>query len=423
MRVSEDIHSPENWVRAVARGIWRFLLIGGVSAGLLYALWRLKPVVISLIIAAIFAYIMRPVAAWMLQRRGFIAFHNACATLLGRCMLPLRRFSPSAAPEVTLPIRLSHHARRVLATFYVLILLFVVGGYGGKVMVAPFVAEITHVATNWEREYRGRFQQYVRDANRWYETRVSPEWRAWITQQWEKTQEDGGGFRQYLTDWFGNAIQHTGQAIHYVVELVLLPVVAFYFALDSKRLKREFVGTVPTRYRREVLRSMRDFNQIMYSYVVGQAILCALAGIIVGVILVLCGVPYALTLGLLAGVTRAIPIIGPIVGGIPIVVLALVTAGPGVATLVLIAFTIMHFAESKFIMPYLIGDRMELHPVVIIVVLLIGQEFGGLLGMFFAAPIAALIRVLIRRYWLKDSRAKRSKQKKQRAAKVTNGIG
>jgi predicted PurR-regulated permease PerM len=421
MRVSDETNSPENWVRAVARGIWRFLLIVGVSAGLLYALWRLKPVVISLIIAAIFAYIMRPLAAWMLARRGFTAFHNACATLLARGLL-LFRPSRASTPQTTLPIRLSLHARRMIATFYVLILLFVVGGYGGKLMVAPFVAEITHVATNWDREYRGRFQAYVRDANRWYETRVSPEWRAWIAQQWEQAQQEDG-LRPRMTEWFSYAIQHTGQAIHYVVELVLLPVIAFYFALDSRRLKREFVGTVPARYRREVLRSMRDFNQIMYSFVIGQAILCALAGIIVGLILALCGVPYALTLGLLAGATRAIPIIGPIVGGIPIVVLALVTRGPAVAALVLTAFTIMHFAESKFIMPYLIGDRMELHPVIVIVVLLIGQEFGGLLGMFFAAPIAALIRVLIRRYWLKDSRAKGGKPKKRRAVKAASSAG
>ena len=70
----------------------------------------------------------------------------------------------------------------------------------------------------------------------------------------------------------------------------------------------------------------------------------------------------------------------------------------------------LHFLESKLIMPKLIGDRMELHPVVIIVVLIVGGEIGGmliggslgsLLGMFFAAPVAAIVRVMIRRYWLK----------------------
>jgi predicted PurR-regulated permease PerM len=55
----------------------------------------------------------------------------------------------------------------------------------------------------------------------------------------------------------------------------------------------------------------------------------------------------------------------------------------------------------------LIGERMNLHPVVIIIVLLIGQEFGGLLGMFFAAPIAAIIRVIFRRYYLRSHQASR----------------
>ena len=98
--------------------------------------------------------------------------------------------------------------------------------------------------------------------------------------------------------------------------------------------------------------------------------------------------------------TRAIPIIGPIFAGIPIVLLALVTRGMAVAAGVLVFFSILHFVESKFILPLLVGDRLDLHPVVIIVVLLIGEEFGGLLGMFFAAPVAALVRVALLRYWL-----------------------
>jgi predicted PurR-regulated permease PerM len=122
--------------------------------------------------------------------------------------------------------------------------------------------------------------------------------------------------------------------------------------------------------------------------------------VVVGLWLVAWRVPFALTLGLLAGLTRAIPIIGPIIGGIPIIILTLVTAGPTAAVAVLAFFTFLHFAESKFVMPLVIGERMNLHPVIIIVVLLIGQEFAGLLGMFFAPPLAALARVMIRRYWL-----------------------
>src|SRR5581483_1816296 len=133
------------------------------------------------------------------------------------------------------------------------------------------------------------------------------------------------------------------------------------------------------------------------------------AGVVVGVGLALLNVKYPVILGVLAGITRAIPIISPIIGGFPIVLLTLVTKGLGTALAVLAFFTFLHFAESKFIMPLIIGDRMELHPVIIIVVLLIGGNLGGLLiggqlgallGMFFAAPVAALVRVMVRRYWL-----------------------
>ncbi len=64
-------------------------------------------------------------------------------------------------------------------------------------------------------------------------------------------------------------------------------------------------------------------------------------------------------------------------------------------------FALLHFAESKLIMPKLIGHRMQLHPALIIIVLLVGAEFFGVLGMFLAAPVASIVRILIRYYVIK----------------------
>jgi predicted PurR-regulated permease PerM len=243
--------------------------------------------------------------------------------------------------------------------------------------------------------------QTARDIAAWYEAHVSEDIRNRIAAQL-KQQQANQSIPERIATWAANLASQVGPISHYVVEIVLFPVLAFYFALDSRKIKHEFVGVLPRNRRRAVMRVINDFNGIMYSFVVGQAILCAIAGVVVGTGLAALHVKYPLTLGLLAGITRAIPIIGPIVGGIPIIGLVLATKGIGVALMVLGFFTCLHFAESKFLMPYLIGDRMNLHPVVIIIVLLIGEEFGGLLGMFFAAPVAALIRVLVRRYWLRS---------------------
>jgi len=135
--------------------------------------------------------------------------------------------------------------------------------------------------------------------------------------------------------------------------------------------------------------------------------------VIVGAGLAVIGVQYAFVLAVLAGITRAIPIVGPIIGGIPIILITYVddpVYGMVKALWVLAFFTFMHFAESKVIMPWIIGERMELHPIVIITVLLVGGEvgtillgstIGTLLGMFFAPPVTAILRVMIRRYILK----------------------
>jgi predicted PurR-regulated permease PerM len=362
-------NTPLDWMRAILWLIGRILLYTLAVVGTIYVLGRLKMVLIYVIIAVILAYIMRPIANHM-ARRG-----------------------------IGVPRGASLHLRRSITTLYVLILLFVGGYFSVKWTLSPFVAQVREVTTNWEGVYKPRFEKYSSDVRDWYTRTLKPEWRERIEKPFKQS---GNPDIQNRATALATDVGHRfGEVAHQIVEIVLLPVLAFYFALDSRKLKHEFVGSLPRSWRKETSRMIHEFNLIMHSYVVGQAILCALAGVVVGLWLFLWHVPFALTLGLLAGFTRAIPIIGPIIGGIPIVILTLVTAGVPAAVAVLAFFTFLHFAESKFVMPMLIGERMNLHPVIIILVLLIGQEFGGLLGMFFAPPLAALVRVIIRRYWLK----------------------
>jgi len=147
----------------------------------------------------------------------------------------------------------------------------------------------------------------------------------------------------------------------------------------------------------------------MRTYIIAQLWLCVIAGVVVYIGLSLIHMPYALVLGLLAGFTRAIPIIGPILGGIPIVLLAAVLppehgGGIALALKVLVFFSALHLFESKLLMPKFIGHRIHLHAAVVIIVLLIGAEFFGLLGMFLAAPLAAIGRVLIGHYVIRPRR-------------------
>ena len=100
--------------------------------------------------------------------------------------------------------------------------------------------------------------------------------------------------------------------------------------------------------------------------------------------------------------------------GIPIVLVGMLNSYDLTIPLYLLSFVIiMHFAESKFIMPRLIGDRMHLHPAIVIIVLLVGAQLFGLAGMFLAAPVAAVIRELIRFYYIRPHSRKSTLDKEK----------
>ena len=199
-----------------------------------------------------------------------------------------------------------------------------------------------------------------------------------------------------------------------IVELILLPVLAFYFLVEGHALRNELVRFVPQSKRRIALAILRESAVIMRAYLIAQLVLATIAGVFVGTMLGFAHIPYALVLALVAGITRAIPVIGPLLGGIPVGVIVFVECSrQGNYTLLVVVmtlFTLMHLLESKALTPFILGKGLNLHPIIVIVALLIGGEFFGLLGMFLAAPVTALIRSLFMHYFVhpqqKSHRAK-----------------
>ena len=385
-----------------ANALWRFLLRLVIIGAVCFACYRLRNIITTIFIAAIIAYVLNPLVDWLCRQEGFVQAHNVVAHLGMQAKVAYRRVFLKQRATHEGRVRIQRHVLRVYASLYVFVFALFGLWQGTRLIITPFVAEL-RVATSpgnvedMRANIEERLREYDEDA---------PEWRSSdkIREQIKKI--DFSKMAQTLAAEAGQKVLESAKNI---VEIVVLPVLAFYFLIDGRKLKHEFVALVPRRHIRETVRMVNEFNRIMEAFVKGQVILCALAGVVVGAGLALLHVRYPFVLGVLAGVTRAIPIIGPIIGGIPIVLLTLVTKGPGTALGVLGFFTLLHFVESKFVMPMLIGDRMELHPIIIIVVLIAGGEIGGLmiggtigslLGMFFAAPLASIARVMVRRYWL-----------------------
>lgn len=352
---------PESWLAAVWTLLLRLIAIGVVA----YVLWRLRVVIVVVLLSAMLAFTMAPVVDWL-------------------CRSPLLRW-------------LKPDGRRGWGTAIVFIALALLIVEVGRLIVTPLADEIHQFGASWST-YQARLEVWVHSFQDWF-ANLPPD-----------VQEALRGLQ--FGDMLGKAgaqVQHlaltTLESSMFLVELVLIPVLAFSFLTESRPLKREFTSAVPRRRLRDWLYICRQTGLILQSYAIGQLILALIAGAVVWLLLTLLGVKYALALAVVAAVTRVIPVIGPLLGGIPIVVLT-AFQGTDKAIAVLIAFTLMHLVESKVVMPRVIGYRIQLHPAVVIIVLLIGAEFFGMWGMFLAAPVAAVVKAMFQYFVVRPRRGR-----------------
>lgn len=214
----------------------------------------------------------------------------------------------------------------------------------------------------------------------------------YLTSQLSKIGSNAAG---YTGKWLSHQTAHLG----FIVELLLIPVLAFYFLADGPSIRKEFKLLAPVEWRPRLSRMAHHFDFVLDGYVRGQAWMCIIAWVLVTLALWGLQVPHAVTLGLIAGITRAVPVVGPLLGAIPLLTVCLFYTRSMETTVVLgVGFTLMHFLESKVLLPKIVGHHVDLHPVSVILALLIGMEFFGFIGVFLAVPIAAVLKIFLVEY-------------------------
>ncbi len=186
-----------------------------------------------------------------------------------------------------------------------------------------------------------------------------------------------------------------------VVELVVVPVLTYYFLKDWRELKASTLDALPPDWHARALVLINEMGTTVSGYIRGQAVVSVIMGFLVFAGMYFLRVDYPLVLGLLCALTEAIPIIGPIIGAAPAVFLAYLTA-PELAAKVVVFFLVIHQLENHIIVPKVMGRPIDLHPVTVIISLLIGGQLMGIVGMILAVPVAALLKVLYRHLWRYD---------------------
>lgn len=183
-------------------------------------------------------------------------------------------------------------------------------------------------------------------------------------------------------------------AFSLVATLVVIPILSIYLIVEAEDLTRAAVGLIPTKGRPETLRILADLDKVLGGFIRGQVIVGATIGTCITIGLLIMHVPYALLIGVSAGVLDVIPYIGALATFVPAVSLAFASAGWQHALAVAILFIAVFQAEGHFIAPKIVSESVGLSPLVVIVAVLIGGELLGIPGMFLAVPVAGVLRVL-----------------------------
>jgi len=207
------------------------------------------------------------------------------------------------------------------------------------------------------------------------------------------TQTVSSHLREYLLGQFGNALTLGLTALTMALQLLLMFIVAFLLALEAPAVRRDLRRFVPNDYRTDFDQIWRQVRKMLYAYVRGQLIVAALIGISSGVACFALGLPDAVALGLIAGVTALIPYFGPFLGAIPAILVGL-SLSPQTALVIALVYLLLSNVILNVVYPKIVGDAVKLPPILVIIALIAGFSWGGILGMFVAVPIAATLRIL-----------------------------
>jgi len=185
-----------------------------------------------------------------------------------------------------------------------------------------------------------------------------------------------------------------GVIANMVMVLALIPFVLFFMLKDGKNAPTNLMKILPKKHQGEAESVLVDMDEALSSYIQGQLIVSFFVGLFAYIGYLIIGLDYALVLGLIAMVTNVIPFLGPWIGTFPALIVGLFTS-PFQALLVIIVAVIVQQAESNLISPYVMGKKLNMHPLTILFVLLIAGQFGGIVGLILAVPAYALLKVIV----------------------------
>lgn len=175
--------------------------------------------------------------------------------------------------------------------------------------------------------------------------------------------------------------------------ILIVPTLVYFFLCDGEKMFNGAIKLIPVKSKGMVARTLTHIDKVMQRYIITQFELCGIIGILTYIALIVSKVDYPLLLSIINSIFNIIPYFGPVIGAIPIILIALIIS-PKKALIVAIWLCIIQQLEGDIISPKVLGDSVNSHPVTILLLLIIGGGIGGLMGMILVVPIWVMIKII-----------------------------
>jgi predicted PurR-regulated permease PerM len=181
-----------------------------------------------------------------------------------------------------------------------------------------------------------------------------------------------------------------------VVGLVTLLTLVFFWLTEHARLQRYALAFVPRDRRAGTREAWNEVEARLGLWVRAQLTIMGSIALLTGIVYTVLGLPSPLVLAIIAGVAEAVPLVGPLLGAIPAVLVA-ATVSPELTALVIVAYIAIQFIEGNVLVPVIMKNTIGTSPFVVLVSILIGAAVGGVVGAFLAVPLVAATEVILER--------------------------
>ncbi len=212
-----------------------------------------------------------------------------------------------------------------------------------------------------------------------------------------KPEQVAAKLNTFLADMTAPAEGLLTSAISIVASLVVVPFLTFFLLLDYYKIQKAFIENVPNKYFEMALNVIHKLEEQISKYIQGTVIESLIVAVLYVVAYYIIGVQYATVLGIFGGIMNIIPFAGPFIGAIPVVFVSIIQYGDISKLIWIIMSTIVvQQIDQLFVQPTVFSRVMDIHPLTMFVVILIGGQLLGVMGMVLSIPIYTVILVTAR---------------------------